>query len=335
MSRSRREILKALAVVPLATLEQRKGVRETFIFETAPFPSCHASTIVEAEDGRFLAAWFGGTREKAKDVAIWLSRHDGRRWFPPERVAQEPDTPCWNPVLYRREDGEILLFYKAGPSPDNWSGFIKRSNDGGRKWSEAEILPAGLLGPIKNKPIAGRQNEIIAGTSVESYNAWSCWTEVSRDGGKTWSKHGPIVFPGVPQGIIQPTVWWTKNNKLRILARSTQRIGFICMAESPDGGHTWGPATTTALPNPNSGIDAVKLSDGRVLAVYNHTSRGRTPLNIAVSQNDGETWEMRLTLEDQPGEYSYPAVIQSRSGDIHVTYTWKRERIKHVVIEEI
>jgi alpha-L-rhamnosidase len=88
----------------------------------------------------------------------------------------------------------------------------------------------------------------------------------------------------------------------------------------------------TTLPNPNSGIDAVSLRDGRALLVYNHTERSRSPLNVAVS-TDGKAWKAALTLEEQPGEYSYPAVIQTSDGLVHVTYTWKRERIKHVVID--
>jgi predicted neuraminidase len=88
----------------------------------------------------------------------------------------------------------------------------------------------------------------------------------------------------------------------------------------------------TSLPHPNAGLDAVKLADGRVLLVYNHTPKGRTPLNVAVSADDGDTWHMRMALEDEPGEYSYPAVIQARDGSVHVTYTWRRERIKHVVL---
>jgi predicted neuraminidase len=89
------------------------------------------------------------------------------------------------------------------------------------------------------------------------------------------------------------------------------------------------------LPNCNSGTDALTLRDGRHLLVYNHSSieKVRVPLNIAIS-NDGQTWEAAAVLESEPpGQYSYPAVIQSRSGLVHVTYTWKRLRVKHVVID--
>jgi predicted neuraminidase len=91
----------------------------------------------------------------------------------------------------------------------------------------------------------------------------------------------------------------------------------------------------TALPNPNSGIDAITLADGRHLLVYNHSSQNkvRTPLNVAIS-TDGKNWIQILTLEDEPGaQFSYPAVIQSSDGMVHITYTWKRFRIKHVVLD--
>ena len=111
-----------------------------------------------------------------------------------------------------------------------------------------------------------------------------------------------------------------------------ERVGKVCLAESSDDGRTWSAARATSLPHPNAGLDAVKLADGRVVLVYNHATKGRTPLSVAVSSDDGDTWTPRLALEDGPGEYSYPAVVQARDGQIHVTYTWRRERIKHTVL---
>jgi predicted neuraminidase len=339
MSPGRRDVLKAIAATPLFGVPAEPAARSAapvtsgFIYENAPFPQCHASTIVESEPGRLLAAWFGGTKERASDVCIWLARFESGGWSPIVKVAEEPGIPTWNPVLHRLRDGEVLLFYKAGPSPETWSSYLKRSRDGGRSWADAEIMPAGLLGPIKNKPIDGKDGEIIAGSSVESYNAWTSWVEISRDGARSWSKHGPIAVPGVAKGVIQPALFWTRRGTLRMVMRATQRIGFVCLAESADGGRTWGPARPTRLPNPNAGVDAVRLADGRVLIVYNHTREGRSPLNVAVSADDGDTWEMKATLESEPGEYSYPAVIQAANGDVHVTYTWKRQRIKHVVLK--
>ncbi|MBM3891052.1 MAG: hypothetical protein FJ388_18215, partial [Verrucomicrobia bacterium] len=142
-------------------------LRSEFIYETAPFPSCHASTIVETRGGGLVAAWFGGTREGDKDVGVWLARHEDGKWTAPVEVANgvQPDGtryPCWNPVLFQvaaslrdakssdqsaRGASGLLLFYKVGPSPSRWWGMLRTSNDGGKTWSDAQRLPDGTLGP--------------------------------------------------------------------------------------------------------------------------------------------------------------------------------------------
>ena len=101
---------------------------------------------------------------------------------------------------------------------------------------------------------------------------------------------------------------------------------------SEDGGQKWSEMSLLALPNPNSGTDAVTLKDGRHVLIYNHTPKGRTPLNVAAS-SDGQQWQAAAVLESEPGEYSYPAVIQTRDGLVHITYTWKRQRVKHAVLD--
>jgi predicted neuraminidase len=303
-----------------------------FIFEKAPFASCHASTVVEVEPGRLLAAWFGGMREGANDVKIWLARFDGKAWSEPEVAADEPGFPCWNPVLFLSRSKTLFLFYKAGPSPSNWSGFFRRSTDSGKTWDKVEQLPAGLLGPIKNKPIQRADGTILAGSSVESHRAWTCWLERSTDDGKTWRRFGPIAVPDHPHGIIQPTLFETADKTLVALCRS-RGLGVICRAESRDGGETWPAAEKTELPNPNSGIDAVKTAKSEIYLVYNHTKQGRTPLNLGVSSDEGKTWKMAATLEEEPGEFSYPAIIQAQDGMLHITYTWNRRHIKYVTVD--
>jgi len=303
-----------------------------FVYTEAPFPSCHASTVTEASPGRFLCAWFGGSNEGAKGVGIWLSAWEGDEWSLPAQVAADPEEPCWNPVLFTTRAGEVLLFYKAGPRPSNWSGLLKRSSDGGKTWSRQEWLPAGILGPIKNKPVELASGELVCGSSVESYRLWACWSEVTPDAGRTWTKHGPIGVPGKPYGIIQPGVVDFGDGRVLFLNRS-RGMGRIVSALSEDLGRTWLDAELTDLPNPNSGIDATLLSDGRIALIYNHTESGRTPLNVAASADDGATWSPPVTLEDEPGEYSYPAIIQASDGTIHMTYTWRRERVRHVTMD--
>jgi hypothetical protein len=227
---------------------------------------------------------------------------------------------------------------------ESWVGAYRTSLDGGKTWSEIVYLPAGLLGPVRNKPIILANGNILAGSSREAgmlrdeshpqpYWSLASWAELSEDGGKTWTIHGPIVYPGVNYGLIQPTLWESAPGHIEMLLRSTELIGYICESTSSDGGKTWSPAKQTSLPNPDSGIDAVRMNDGTIALVYNDTQHARSPLNLALSSDDGETWGSPYVLEDAPGEYSYPAIIQSRNGKLHITYTWKRKRIKHVVID--
>lgn len=302
-------------------------MQHEFVFDQAPFPSCHAATIVDCGPGGLVCAWFGGEQEGARDVAIWLARREGGRWSAPRKVAEAPGVPCWNPVLHVSGKGPLLLFYKAGPSPQTWTGFLQRSLDAGRTWSAPEQLPAGILGPIKNKPLELLGGELVCGSSVESYRAWGCWVEITPDLGKTWTKHGPINQPGHLYGSIQPAVFGTPGGRLAMLCR-TRDVHRVVRAASNDGGRTWAPLAEINLPQNNSGLDAVRLTDGRVALVYNNTASGRTPLNVAVSGDMGQTWKMGPTLETDPGEYSYPAVIQARDGSLQVAYTWNRKRIR-------
>lgn len=339
-----------LAIPLCAAIMQASPVRE-FIFDSAPFPSCHASTIVELRNGDLLAAWFGGTAEGSPDVAIWGARRAAGHWSAPVQLVREAETPTWNPVLFYSRDGRLWLYYKFGTSPSIWTAGRMWSADNGQTWSEPEHLPAGSYGPIKDKPLVLDDGTIVSGTSVESYRSWAAWIERSTDNGKSWTKFGPITVPlgsagpsapgGLPTqvpgssewkstyGIIQPAIVSMGGNRLRLYARSTSNIGAICVADSPDRGVTWTQARPLDLPNPNSGIDAVRLRDGRIVLAYNHTSSGRTPLNLALSK-DGEHFQMFSVLEDQPGEYSYPAIIQAQDGDLHITYTWNRTKIRYV-----
>jgi predicted neuraminidase len=321
-----------LACVPAFSQADIKQVAAEFVFEKAPFPSCHASTVVELPNNDLACAWFGGKDEGDPSVGIWMARRSKAGWSPPEVIATEPKVPCWNPVLFRGGD-RLWLYYKVGQNPDAWTGASRFSTDGGKTWSDPRLLPAGLLGPVRAKPIRLANGEILAGSSVESYRAWTGWAEISKDGGDTWQRFGPLALPDENCGLIQPTVWEAEPGHVIALLRARRPIGFICRAESLDGGRTWTPARKTQLSNPSSGIDAVKLSDGRVALVYNPTKTSRSPLSVAVSADNGGTWSPPFNLETMFGEFSYPAIIQTADGLVHVTYTWQRLRIKHVALE--
>jgi predicted neuraminidase len=302
-----------------------------FVFEHAPFAHSHASTLAESDDG-LVAAWFGGTRERNPDVGIWLAHRTSRGWSMPTEVAngvQEDGKryPCWNPVLFRPKRGPLLLFYKVGPDPSRWWGMLMTSTDGGYNWSRPVRLPEGILGPAKNKPIELADGTLLSPSSSEQ-NRWQVQLERSRDLGRSWQRD-PALPGSKAFDAIQPTLLAYPSGRIQLLARSRQ--GRIVESWSDNGGLNWSKLAASALPNPNSGIDAVLLRDGRALLVYNPTRFRRSPLRVAIS-SDGVHWRDVLTLEDGWGEYSYPAVIQTADGLVHVTYAWKRERIKHVVI---
>jgi len=315
-----------------------------FIYEKAPFAQCHASTIVETRDG-LVAAWFGGTSEGNNDVGIWLSRLTPEGWSAPVEVANGVETaekryPCWNPVLFDPWEGPLILFYKVGPSPSEWWGMMKTSEDCGRSWSHAKALPKGFLGPVKNKPIELQDETILCPTSTENAG-WRVHFEKYWYKTGKWKMVGP-VNDGKKFGAIQPTFLTyfrddPRRDKMQALCRSKQ--GVITQVWTNDRGNTWSEMTATSLPNPNSGIDTLTLSNGQQLLVYNHTTRGdthprgREMLNVAISK-DGIVWKAAMILENQQGkEFSYPAVIQTADDLVHITYTWDRKRVKHVVID--
>jgi len=303
-----------------------------------PTPQCHASTIVQTRSGKILAAWFGGTKEGNKDVCIWLSRYENEKWTKPVKVAdgiqyltadgKEFRYPCWNPVLFQPSKGALMLFYKIGQSPDSWWGMLMTSSDDGLTWSLPYRLPEGIIGAVKNKPVELPDGTIICGSSTED-KGWRVHFELTRDLGNKWIRTGEINNPQ-KLSAIQPTILKHSDGKLQALGRSRQ--GKIWESWSADGGLNWSEPAFLDLPNPNSGIDAVTLKNGTHVLVYNKTPKGRTPLNVAVSRN-GRDWRDVAVLEDEPGEFSYPAIIQTSDGLIHITYTWKRISIMHVILD--
>ena len=316
-------------------------VKAEYIYKAkdVPFPSCHASTIEETENG-LIASWFGGSAEKDPDVGIWVSRFTDGKWTIPVEVAngvQHKDLryPSWNPVLFNTGE-EIKLFYKVGPNCSDWWGEVMSSTDNGKTWINKYRLPEGIWGPIKNKPVRLSNGDLLCPSSTETVG-WRVHMEFSPDMGKTWERT-KALNQGKKEGAIQPTILIHPDGELQMLNRSTTKM--ILTSWSTDNGRTWSKFEESQLPNNNSGIDAVTLKDGRHILIYNHikptkTWGDRNILNMAISK-DGINWEAAVLLENDPDpdtEYSYPAVIQSSDGMIHITYTWNRELIKHVVVD--
>lgn len=314
--------------------ENRHGavVSDAFIPGRFFWGMAHASTIAESGDG-LVAAWFSGLLESRPTVVIQVSRHNGRGWSLPVEVASGrcddgKRCACWNPVLFQPADGPLMLFYKVGRTPRDWWGMCTTSDDSGRTWRKPRRLAQGMPGPVKNKPVELAGGALLSPSSTEG-DGWRVHLEHSTDRGETWVKVGPLD-DGDTQGAIQPSILSHSDGSLQLLCRTRQ--GRVAESWSGDGGFTWTEMRLTGLPNPDSGTDAVSLADGRQLLVYNRSTRRRSPLMLALSR-DGRIWQDALTLARGFGEYSYPSVIQSADGLVHITYSWNLSRIKHVVVD--
>lgn len=338
MHRIRVFILGFCLIFSLSVCAQK--LPSEFIFTQAPFASSHASTIVETPKG-LVSAFFAGSDEGNKDVGIWLSRKIQGRWTPPVQVAdgvqnKKVQFPCWNPVLFQMPQGELILFYKVGPKPSEWWGMLKRSKDAGLTWSAAEKLPKGILGPVKNKPLLLADGTLLCPSSSEDTGD-RLHFEMTKDGGRTWKKT-KALNDGKTFSAIQPSVIFLQDGRMKLLCRSN--TGFIMEAYSSDQGNTWTPLKKTNLKNPNSGSDAITLKSGLHVLVHNplgnrpkETEGEREILAVSTSK-DGTHWTKMGELENTPlKEFSYPAIIQTRDGRIHITYTWKREKIKHAFLK--
>jgi predicted neuraminidase len=306
-----------------------KILRSEFIYESAPFPECHASTLIETGDG-ILAAWFGGTREKNPDVSIYTARLTNGKWTAPKMVAdgvvdENLRYPTWNPVLFQNKPDQLTLFYKVGPSPQEWWGAYKTSKDEGKTWSNEVKLENGFLGPIKNKSVFLPNGDILHPSSFETNKVWTIHVEKSDADLKNWEK---IEIANGSFNAIQPTVFFHPGGKLQMLSRTQE--GKVGVNWSEDQGKTWTRMQGSALINNNSGIDGITLKSGYHLLLCNPLQKGRNKLSLMGSA-DGISWEELLVLENQSsGEFSYPAIIQAKDGTIHLTYTYNRKKIKYV-----
>ena len=322
-----------------------KIVKSEFIEPAPAVAEVHSSTIVEAAPGRFVASWFGGSKEGHDDVAIWVSRHENGAWTPGVAVADGAQSggkrhPAWNPVLYQAADGRLVLFFKIGPTPRDWWGETLVSKDGGRSWGDRARLPENIIGPVKNKPVRLADGTLLCPSAREhTATKWAVCFERTDDSLAGWKRGAEVADPR-QFNSIQPAVLVMADGSLMALARSRDNLE-ISRTFSRDGGRTWTPLAGSGIGAPNSGIDAVSLREGGMLLAYNPAAakpaRGETsrcPLVVDYSA-DGQTWERVATLEDVPvrSGYAYPAIIQARDGRVHITYTWNRARVKHVVLE--
>lgn len=327
---------------------------ELIFRQPMPFKQCHASTILELPGGRFIAACFGGTLEGRPDVAIWGAIRTGNGWGKSFLLAKVNDMPHWNPVLFMGQDKSVNLFFKVGNSCGYWKTWIMKSYDFCETWTVPEPLVPGCCnrGPAKNKCIILSNGNWLAPSSSE-IGWWQPFVDWSWDMGKSWQRGGLIRMdkkiagklekdiPGLgPKGmemryaVIQPTLWESEAGHIHMMMRSSSK--HICRSDSKDYGRTWCKIYETSLPNNNSGIDMVKMADGTLILAYNPVAShwgDRWPMTLALSKNNGISWEKLLDTDTEPKEYSYPAIIAASDGGVALTYTWGRDNIKFIKLE--
>jgi predicted neuraminidase len=306
------------------------------------FAQCHASTLVLRRDHHLLVAWFGGSREGNADVGIWAAESAHRansstdlEWFEPRCIAKISDIPHWNPVLFALspDADDLVLHFKVGRSIRSWETWAQRSHDGGKTWTAASpLVPGdrGGRGAVRNKCIRLVSGNWLAGASVEGWRRWDAFIDRSPDGLDDWNASEKIKinrrnFSG--KGLIQPALWESSPGRVHALFRSTD--GRVHRSDSNDDGLRWSPAYPIDVPNNNSGLDLTQMNDGTLALACNPVSgnwAARSPLCVLFSTDNGETWPERVDLETDPGEFSYPAIIEIPEG-LAVSYTWNRRRI--------
>ena len=306
----------------------------------------HASHILPLPGGEIYCVFFYGSREGNNDVRIYgaLRNADGR-WNEAVPLTEDDNMPDWNPVLFRRADGTVFLFYKSGPDCSYWYTRCRTSTDNCRTWGEAyDLVPGdvGGRGPVRNKPIYLADGSILAPGSTE-IGEWKCFFDRSTDGGISWQRSDDVRLGDEwlgkyedlrGRGIIQPTLWQTAQG-IHALMRSSE--GYIFRADSPDGIH-WCAPYPTHLPNNNSGIDMVQLPDGRLVLCCNPVSANwgqRTPISLYISEDNGTTFQLLSHLyTDSRGGYAYPA-LQYEDGKLHISYTWDRLSIVYMCLTDL
>jgi predicted neuraminidase len=346
-------------VAPTGITPPRRVVKASAAADTAPFlreswvtppghtASAHSSAICALPSGDVFVVWYGGSREGAADVALFTSRLNATsgEWTPPatavDRAMAEDELDrlvkkVGNAVIFPDQSGLLWMVY-VSVTVGGWSGSalnVKTSRDEGRTWSESRRL---TLNPflnvsslVRNKPIFASDGRI----GLPVYHEFAMkfpqmlWLTPGLDGSVDEYR---IRNLSTETGLIQPTLVPLGHDRVLMMLRDRSDGRRLHTAYSEDNGWTWSAAEATGLPNPDSAIDALRLRDGRVLLVYNHAAHSRANLRLAVSSDEGHTWRAGPVIEAERGrEFSYPHLAEDRRGRIHLTYTWQRERIKHV-----
>lgn len=273
------------------------------------------------------------------NTTMWVDK-DGKLWlFWPVVLANS-----WESCLtYYRVSAD---YQKAGAPKWEWQGTIPLKPKDfepvmlrefavwKKETADVTKLPVGLIEePLKKrigdklltrlgwqprcKPTVLKSGRVVLPLYSDTYSAGLM--ALSDDGGKTWTASQPLAG----FGCIQPAVLERKDGTLVAYMRENGVFKKVRACESKDRGESWGSVYSTELPNPGSGLDAVRLASGNWLLIYNDTLKGRSSLAVSLSDDEGKTWKWTRHLEKhETGQYHYPAIIQSKDGAIHAVYSY-------------
>jgi predicted neuraminidase len=294
---------------------------------------CHCAAIAENDQGELLCVWYEGPYETSPDTVLKISRKPSRdsSWSAAEILFKFSGVPLGNPVLFSLGDGVLYIIYSIlfGESWKESVLYISESRDQGLIWSQPALLfpKRGLMG--KTKPIVLTTGEAAGRVLIPLYNQIDFYPVVLTAERRDWWASSGLVAETMARGkAIQPALAELPDGKILMLARTNQ--GRIWKSVSRNAGLSWSICKPTMLPNPNSAIDLLQTADSRLLLAFNNSATNRYSLSIALSENHGESWIALRDVCRGDGEYSYPFMIESGSGGIHLVYTENRYRIKHL-----
>jgi predicted neuraminidase len=299
--------------------------------DSARYPYNHAATIAEAQSGDLLVAWAAGSAEAARDTVIVLSRRarGEEAWSHPVVVSDASEAGAANPTLFVDDRGTIWLFHVrllVEGSLCLSHVVVKTSGDAGATWSASRRAFHPPCTLVKNKPIITQGGAWIFPAYQQAF--YQSQFLFSADRGETWSALSPLLT--LPDSNLQPAIVQLSDGSLFALMRNGSGGGFTWEGRSTNCGRSWNFRERRDLPNPNSGIDLIALEDGRLLHAYNPDSRERTPIAVAVSMDDGQSWSPPKNIETGPPQLSYPSMIQAADGVIHMVYSHRLGFIQHV-----
>lgn len=317
----------------------------------------HAATLVETPAGDLLCAWFNGPKEGEPETDIVLSRLPAGTdtWTVPERMSSDPERSEQNPLLFVTPAGEVWLLHTSNEPHDQTTSRVLRrvSRDGGSTWGSSDVLfdrPGSFL---RNPIVVSSNGDWLLPAYHCDSDGEASVVQLSTDQGASWTQ---IDIPEA-LGQVQMSVVELAPGELLAYYRS-RAADRIHRSVSKDGGRTWSAPERTVLPNNNSAVQLLRLTDGRLVLVFNDSSAERdqfrwvpdgkggvrrktlrTPLTLALSEDDGFTWPHWRNLQVQDEEYrenefgySYPTLLQTSDGRLHVAYSYLRKTIRHVIL---